>query len=174
LLKASPPKAYALLDPGHAVQELKSAFDQIEPELATKLQQYPLPGAPLEDGFILVVFPDLAVTLRSNVVSVDCAIPLGVEESVLESRVLGLRGDSEDVRALRMLSWETWFNNPVQYEDHPIFEIQQRGLRGGAVRYSFIGRGADATRGTRGDDNRLRHFWAAWRQYMGVERNSID
>lgn len=171
--KHSPPMAYHLLPNGHAAQQLGMDFSRLEPDYAAQLQAVPLPGVEVGEGFILILFPDLGITLRSNVVSIDSQTPLDVGHSVLESRVLGLRGDDEPTQALRKLSWDAWFNNPVALEDHPIFELQQRGLHGKGVRYSFIGRGVEATSGTRGDDNRLRQFWTTWRQYMGTERNSL-
>lgn len=171
--KHSPPMAYHLLPNGHAAQQLGMDFSGLEPDYAAQLQAVPLPGVEVGEGFILILFPDLGITLRSNVVSIDSQTPLDVGHSVLESRVLGLRGDDEPTQALRKLSWDAWFNNPVALEDHPIFELQQRGLHGKGVRYSFIGRGVEATSGTRGDDNRLRQFWTTWRQYMGTERNSL-
>ncbi len=174
-LKHSPPREYRLLANGHAVQRLGMKFEGMDPDFAAKLQACPLPGAEYAgDGFILMLFPDVGITLRSNVVSILSQVPLGPEETIMEDRVLGLRGDSEEQRALRLLNWQTWFNNPVEQEDHPIFEIQQRGLHGKGVRYSFIGRGADSAAGTRGDDNRLRQFWARWRECMGVETNSLE
>jgi phenylpropionate dioxygenase-like ring-hydroxylating dioxygenase large terminal subunit len=172
-LKASPPQAYHLLPNGHAVQYLGMKLDELEPDYAAKLLEYPLPGVEPGEGFILMIFPDTGITLRSNMVSIESQIPLDVEHSILESRVLGLRGDTDEFHALRKLSWEAWINGPLSTEDHPIFELQQRGLRGKGVTHSFIGRGAPATTGTRGDDNRLRQFWEAWRQYMGVEHNAL-
>jgi hypothetical protein len=41
------------------------------------------------------------------------------------------------------------------------------------VRTSVIGRGAPATTGTRGDDNRLRQFWETWRGYLGLDANAV-
>jgi methanesulfonate monooxygenase large subunit len=172
-LKASPPLDYQLLPGGHAVQRLGMKLDELEPEVAAKLLAHPLPGVESGEGFILIVWPDLAVMLRSNVVSIEHQRLDSVEHSVMESRVLGLRGDTEAQRDLRLLSWDTWTNGPLTDEDHPVFEQQQRGLRGKGVRWSFIGRGAEATSGTRGDDNRLRQFWATWREYMGVDENSV-
>jgi len=170
--KYSPPLEYHLLPGGHAVQRLGMQFEGMEPDYAAKLQQCPLPGVEAGEGFILMLFPDLGITLRSNVVSIDSQIPVSVGESIMESRVLGLQGDTDEVHALRKLSWDAWFNNPVELEDHPIFELQ-RGLRGKGVTHSFIGRGVPATTGTRGDDNRLRQFWEAWRHHMGVQENAL-
>jgi methanesulfonate monooxygenase subunit alpha len=173
-LKASPPQEYRLLPNGHAVQYLGMKLDELEPDYAARLMECPLPGVAPGAGYILMIFPDTGITLRSNMVSIESQVPVGAEESVLESRVLGLAGDTDEVRALRKLSWEAWINGPLSTEDHPIFELQQRGIRSKGVRQSFIGRGVEATTGTRGDDNRLRQFWTTWRQYMGVEQNSLE
>jgi hypothetical protein len=56
----------------------------------------------------------------------------------------------------------------------PIFLAQQEGITSPHVRYSVIARGQDAMTGTRGDDNRLRHFWTQWRALMETDANSID
>lgn len=173
-LKYSPPLDYHLYPHGHCVQRLGMQLDGLEPELAAKLLACPLPGLAAGEGFLLLIFPDLGIMVRSNVVSIEHQRPLAVEESLLDSRVLGLRGDTPEERELRLLSWHTWTNGPLTEEDHPIFELQQRGLRGRGVRHSYIGRGVPSTTGTRGDDNRLRQFWEGWREYMGVTANSLD
>ena len=171
--KASPPGQYTLLDNGHAVQRLGMDPKGIEPALWEKLQLDPLPGIGVGEGYIVTLFPDLGITLRSNVISIDTQVINGPESVTLQGRQLGLVGDTEETREHRKLSWLTWFNNPVELEDHPIFEGQQRGVASRGVRHSIIARGRDTTVGTRGDDNRLRHFWVKWREMMGVDVNSI-
>lgn len=172
--KASPPGEYTLLDNGHAVQRLGMDPKGIEPDLWEKIKQHPLPGLEVGEGYIVTLFPDLAITVRSNVVSINTQRIHGPQSVTLQDRVLGLVGDSPEVREIRRLSWMTWFNNPVELEDHPIFESQQRGVSSRGVRYSIIARGEQKQVGLRGDDNRLRHFWVQWRAMMGVEANSID
>jgi hypothetical protein len=133
-----------------------------------------LPGVETGDGYIVTLFPDATITLRSNVISIDSQRALGPKKVRMESRVLGLTGDTEEVREVRALGHATWFLNPVELEDGPIFVGQQEGVAAQGVRYSVIARGADATTGTRGDDNRLRQWWTAWRRAMGVELNSLE
>jgi hypothetical protein len=145
----------------------------VEPELWAKIVQHTLPGVETGDGYIVTLFPDATITLRSNVISIDSQRALGTSAVLMESRVLGIVGDSQDVRDIRALGHATWFLNPVELEDAPIFVGQQEGVAARGVRYSVIARGADATTGTRGDDNRLRQWWTAWRQAMGVEINSL-
>lgn len=172
--KASPPGPYYLHRNGHAVQQLGMDPKGAGAELWEKLRLYPLPGVEVGDGYIVNIFPDANVTLRSNVVSVDTQRVLGIDRVALENRTLGLADDTEDMLEVRRLAQETWFANPVELEDFPVFLAQQEGITSRHVRYSVIARGADATMGTRGDDNRLRHFWTQWRALMGVRANSID
>jgi phenylpropionate dioxygenase-like ring-hydroxylating dioxygenase large terminal subunit len=169
---ASPPGEYTLLDNSHAVQQLGMDPNGIEPELWEKLRQVPLPGVEVGEGYIVNIFPDTNITLRSNVVSIDSQRHDNPNDSIIDNRTLGLVGDTDEIRALRKLSQETWFQNPVELEDHPIFEGQQLGVSSRGVRYSIIARGQPTTTGTRGDDNRLRHFWVQWRELMGVDANS--
>jgi hypothetical protein len=107
------------------------------------------------------------------VISIDSQKALSPTSVLMESRVLGVVGDSQEVRDIRALGHATWFLNPVELEDAPIFVGQQQGVSANGVRYSVIARGADATTGTRGDDNRLRQWWTAWRGAMGTEINSL-
>jgi methanesulfonate monooxygenase large subunit len=172
--KASPPGTYHLFEHGHAVQHLGMDPAGIEPDLWEQLRKHPLPGLEVGEGYIVTVFPDLAITVRSNVVSIDFQRVDGPTTVAMENRTLGLVGDSPDVRAARRLSQEVWFANPVRREDYPIFARQQRGVTSRKVRHSLIARGADATTGTRGDDNRLRHFWGEWRRLMGTRSNSLE
>jgi methanesulfonate monooxygenase large subunit len=171
--KASPPGPYYLHANGHAVQRLGMDPAGIDPQLWERLQEYTLPGVATGDGYIVTLFPDATITLRSNVISIDSQRALGPKAVRMESRVLGLAGDSEEVRAVRELGHATWFLDPVELEDGPIFVAQQQGVAAKGVRYSVIARGADATTGTRGDDNRLRQWWTAWRTAMGVDLNSL-
>jgi methanesulfonate monooxygenase subunit alpha len=171
--KASPPGPYHLYDNGHAVQQLGMDPNGVEPDVWEKIKQHTLPGLQTGDGYIVTLFPDATITLRSNVISIDSQRALGPAEVKMESRVLGLVGDSDEVRRIRELGHATWFLNPVELEDAPIFVGQQQGVASQGVRYSVIARGADARTGTRGDDNRLRQWWTAWREAMGVDFNSL-
>jgi phenylpropionate dioxygenase-like ring-hydroxylating dioxygenase large terminal subunit len=172
--KASPPGPYFLYRNGHALQRLGMDPNGIEPDLWAKIRLHPLPGVEEGEGYIANIFPDCNITLRSNVISIDTQRTIGIDRVMLENRTLGLRGDSEDVLEVRRLSQETWFQNPVELEDLPIFLAQQEGITSPHVRYSVVARGQDSITGTRGDDNRLRHFWTQWRALMGTEANSIE
>jgi hypothetical protein len=116
----------------------------------------------------------MAITVRSNVVSLDYQRFIGPTGVLLENRSLGVVGDTEEIKAVRRLSQRVWFSDPVEQEDFPIFALQQRGVSSRKVRESIIARGHDALTGTRGDDNRLRHFWVEWRALLGVSGNSLQ
>ncbi len=171
--KASPPGPYEICAGGHAIQRLGMDPNGVEPELWEKIKQHTLPGVETGDGYIVTFFPDATITLRSNSISIDSQRSLGPAKVLMESRVLGIVGDTPEVREIRRLGHATWFLNPVELEDVPIFIGQQQGVASSAVRYSIIARGADAATGTRGDDNRLRGWWSAWRAAMGVDINSL-
>jgi methanesulfonate monooxygenase large subunit len=172
--KASPPGPYHLYRNGHAFQSLGMDPKGIEPDLWAQIRQFPLPGVEEGEGYIANIFPDANVTLRSNVISIDTQRTVAMDKVILENRTLGLAGDDEEVSRIRRLSQETWFQNPVELEDLPIFVAQQEGITSPHVRYSVIARGQDAMTGTRGDDNRLRHFWTQWRALMDVDSNSLE
>lgn len=172
--KASPPGSYRLFENGHAVQYLAMDPAGIEPDLWERLRTHPLPGLDVGEGYIVNLFPDLAITVRSNVVSIDFQRIEGPTAVSMENRTLGIVGDTKEQRAARRLSQEVWFANPVRLEDYPIFARQQRGVASRKVRHSVIARGTDTITGTRGDDNRLRHFWVQWRELMGTSSNSLE
>jgi phenylpropionate dioxygenase-like ring-hydroxylating dioxygenase large terminal subunit len=172
--KASPPGDYTLYANGHANQVLGMDPNGIDPGVWARISKDTLPGVRLGEGYIVTLFPDTAIQLRSNEISIDSQRVLTASSVVFESRILGLAGDALDVRENRLLGHETWVGNPLELEDGPIFLSQQAGVTARSARYSIIARGKDATTGKRGDDNRLRQWWTRWREMMGVQLNSLS
>lgn len=171
LRKASPPRDYHLFDNFHSVQHLEWGREAVTDEQWAASADHPLPGLNLGEGYIGILFPDTVIAPRSNVVETLTEIPISATESILEIRALGVVGDSEAVRACRSAAFDVWLSmQPPQ--DVPVLQWQQEGLLSRTVRTSLIARGADATTGRRGDDNRLRQFWTGWRQHMGMSANS--
>jgi phenylpropionate dioxygenase-like ring-hydroxylating dioxygenase large terminal subunit len=171
--RASPPGSYRLAVNGHAIQELGMSKDGMDPQLWDDLQRDRLPGLAENDGYIVTLFPDATIMVRSNFISIDLQHVHGVKSLTFEERLLAITGDSDEVRDRRALGQAAWLWDPLKTEDFPIFETQQRGVETRGTRYSVIARGADALTGARGDDNRLRHFWTQWRAMMGEERNGV-
>lgn len=172
LARGSPPLPYELLPNGHALQRLRLGREAVDADLWERTLRFPLPGMEAGEGWLLNVLPDIVIMVRSNVAEVLSQVPLTHDTTRYEVRVLGLADDDVEQRAVRQLSYETWLATQ-QPEDQAIMELQQRGLRSRSVRTSVIARGADALSGVRGDDNRLRQFWDTWREYMGVDANSV-
>jgi phenylpropionate dioxygenase-like ring-hydroxylating dioxygenase large terminal subunit len=169
--KASPPGPFRIAENGHAIQELGMSREGMDQDLWDKLHHDMLPGLGDNDGYIVTLFPDATIMVRSNFVSIDVQHVSGVKELQFEERLLALSEDSEETRERRLLGQDTWFWNPLDLEDSPIFISQQKGVESRGVSRSLIARGVDAETGTRGDDNRLRHFWKQWRSMMNTDTN---
>jgi phenylpropionate dioxygenase-like ring-hydroxylating dioxygenase large terminal subunit len=172
LARGSPPLPYELFPSGHALQRLALGQEAVDEATWRETARFPLPGVAAGEGYIANVLPDLVVMLRSNVTEILSQVPLTHDRTRYEVRVLGLADDDAEQRAVRELSYQTWLATQ-QPEDRRVMELQQRGLRSRGARTSVIARGADATSGTRGDDNRLRQFWQVWRAWMRLETNAV-
>jgi phenylpropionate dioxygenase-like ring-hydroxylating dioxygenase large terminal subunit len=170
--RASPPQPYTIFPTGHALQRVGWARDAVDEETWDKTTRHTLPGFAPGEGWLVNIFPDLVVMARTSVVEILSQIPVSHDETLYEVRALGLVGDTPEQRECRRLGFDVWLRSQ-QPEDRAAMERQQRGLRSRSVRTSLIARGADATTGIRGDDNRLRQFWHVWRSMMGAEANAL-
>ena len=169
--KASPPGEYMLCANGHAVQRVgmdKAGMG----DLWDKMQREPLPGLGPNDGYVMTLFPDGFLMVRSNFVSIDVQHVTGPANLLFEERLLGIKGETPDVTERRSAGQEAFLWDALDKEDFPIFLSQQEGVTSRGVRQSIIARGVDTPTGLRGDDNRLRQFWRQWRAMMDVDANS--
>jgi methanesulfonate monooxygenase large subunit len=120
-------------------------------------------------GWILVdLFPGITFNLRTSVLRVDTAIPLGPNEVILELRGLGLVRDTAEERRLRVRDhnaiWGPFGRN--LHEDLLAVTGQGSALadeRSGA-RWLLHGREEGMTIH---DEGGLRHFYAEWSRRMG-------
>jgi phenylpropionate dioxygenase-like ring-hydroxylating dioxygenase large terminal subunit len=183
----SPPRPFRLYPNGHAVQHLgldyragKNAgtLDGIlaeQPELAGRFMSDPLPGMTLEEpSRIITIFPDVLIAIRYSTLLIVKQIPLATGETWFETRYAYVAHDSQEQIDIRRKHWRMYWaedggNLP---EDWEAWEAQQIGARSIGVRYSLLARGEVADAGMRGDDNRVRSFWAEWRRYMGTPDNA--
>lgn len=172
LRRASPPQRYTLLGAHHALQRLQLGRDAVTDDEWEVTTRYPLPGLEDGNGYILTIFPDTLFVARSSEVHTMTVVPRTAEETVLEIRVLGVKGDPPEVRASRKACFDLWSARQPP-EDIEVLQYQQEGLRSHTVKVSLVGRGQDASSGLRGDDNRLRQFWVGWRHYMGLAQNEF-
>lgn len=174
LRKSSPPGEFRILSNGHAVQELGADPRGFDPKDWEMVAQHPFPGLEVGEGYIVNLFPDVMIMCRWNMISIDFTRQSSPNQTTMENRTLGLKGDTPEVREIRQMNQRFWFANPIENEDTPVFLKQQEGVSAPLMPFSIIARGADSLTGTRGDDNRLRQFWVEWRKLMGVEQNSLS
>ncbi len=167
------PLGYSLLDNGHAVQHIATEPGNLPPEEFARLLRNTLPGASPGEGYVVQIYPHLLIVFRNSMIGIESVYPLDATQTRMESRALGLVGDDDEVRADRLATWERWVNRANRDEDVPILERQQRGLRSRGVPFILMNRGSANPEGVRGDDNRLRHFWARWRAQLGTTCNSL-
>jgi len=183
----SPPRPFRLYPNGHAVQQLgldylagkkAGTLDGIlaeQPELAERFMSDPLPGLTLEEpSRIITIFPDVLIAIRYSTLLIVKQIPISADETSFETRYAYRAGDSVELVDIRRKHWRMYWaedggNLP---EDWAAWEAQQKGARSIGVRYSLLSRGEVAEEGMRGDDNRVRSFWASWREYMGTSENA--
>lgn len=171
LRKASPPQPYQLFDSGHQLQRIAQGPNSVDEETWNLSTDHSFPGFERGQGYLAVIFPDLVVTPRTNVIEIFSQTPLTEHKTLMEIRILGVRGDSEEQRRARQAGYEVWLSKQPD-EDAAIMEAQNIGLRSAGARISLIARGQEGATGTRGDDKRLRQFWDSWREYMGLEWNA--
>jgi methanesulfonate monooxygenase large subunit len=130
-----------------------------------------LPGLRDNEMRVVNLFPDLMINIRSNVVRLDRMIPLDEERTLIEWRGLGVAGDSEEMRALR-LRHHNMFWGPAGRnlpEDLLAVESQYRSMRADAVRYSILAREEDLNPT---DDANLRAYYVEWGRRMGRTASS--
>lgn len=125
-----------------------------------------LPGLRDNEMRVVNLFPDLMINIRSNVVRLDRMIPLDEGRTLVEWRGLGVAGDSEAIRALR-LRHHNMFWGPAGRnlpEDLLAVESQYRSMQADAVRYSILAREEDLNPT---DDANLRAYYREWGRRMG-------
>lgn len=125
-----------------------------------------LPGLRPDEMRVVNLFPDVMINIRSNVVRLDRMVPLGPDQTLVEWRGLGVKGDDDKMRAIRIrqhnLFWgPTGRNLP---EDILAVESQCRAMASNVVRYSIIAREEDLNPT---DDANLRSYYQEWRRRMG-------
>jgi len=139
----------------------------------TSGSQGTLPGMCSNEMRVINLFPDLMINIRSNVIRLDRMVPLSPGRTLVEWRGLGVKGDDESMRAIRIrqhnLFWgPTGRNLP---EDMLAVESQTRAMRSAEVRYSIIAREEDLNPT---DDANVRAYYQAWGRHMGVSPATLS
>ncbi len=125
-------------------------------------------------GWILVdVFPGMTFNLRTSVLRIDTAIPVGPNEVIVELRGLGLARDTKEERALRVRDhnsiWGPFGRN--LHEDFLAVTGQGKGLAARSPEGGYFLHAREENM-TIHDEGGLRHFYAEWGRRMG--RSAAD
>jgi methanesulfonate monooxygenase large subunit len=119
-------------------------------------------------GWVLIdLFPGMTFNLRTSVLRMDTAIPLGPNKLIVEFRGLGLRSDTPEQRAERIRDhnfiWGPFGRN--LHEDLLGVHGQGRAMRKGTdSQWVIHGREENSTIH---DEVGMRHFYAEWGRKMG-------
>jgi methanesulfonate monooxygenase large subunit len=120
-------------------------------------------------GWILVdLFPGMTYNLRTSVIRLDTAIPLGPNRTLIELRGLGLKSDSPEQRAARVRDhnaiWGPFGRN--LHEDFLGVTGQGRAMRDGSSGSRWVLHGREE-QSTIHDEIGMRHYYAEWGRRMG-------
>jgi methanesulfonate monooxygenase large subunit len=156
------PNAHGTLEP---MQQKYEAIEGWE-----RRTEKTLPGLKPGEFRIVDLFPDTCIIVRTTVMRIDTMVPLGPDRTLLESRGLGIKGESAEDRALRTKHhnqyWGPFGRNYA--EDVIAPEAVHRAIREGGTPYGLFARHEDE-RGQ--DDVLVRSFYAEWSRRLGIAAN---
>jgi methanesulfonate monooxygenase large subunit len=150
---------------GHAtVGSMQIQYDKYD---GSKERAVGWPGLARGGWYMVDVFPGMTYNLRTSVLRIDTAIPLGPNEVIIEFRGLGLKSDSEEERRQRVFDhnmiWGPFGRN--LHEDLLGVHGQGRAMRRGTdSRWVLQGREEN---NTIHDEVGMRHYYAEWSRRMG-------
>ena len=125
------------------------------------------PGLEPDDARFAPLFPAQTFITRGTVMRIDTVQPVTAHKCLIESRGLGLKGESPEDRMMRIDQHNEYWGpfGPQRYGGR----VRRRGLRSlvrarGAALRGIIAR----DEGGKGQcDSGLRGFWAEWSRRMG-------
>lgn len=126
----------------------------------------PLPGMQPDEFRTVKIFPDTNILVRSTIMRIDTSTPISPNETLVEWRGLGIKGESPEDRAMREKHhnqfWGPFGRN--LYEDGHAIECVEEANRAGGGAFSIIARHED---GRTQDDGLLRSYYQEWERWMG-------
>ena len=131
-----------------------------------------MPGMKPNGHVVINLFPDMLLNCRSTVARIDSLMPISPTRTLLECRGLGLAGDADAVRAMRVRHHnEVWGPTGINLaEDMWAVQAQMRNMEHGSSRYSIIAREEDGPM----SDTSLRNFYAEWGRLTGYRPCDLD
>ena len=155
---------------GHAyLDQVSIGYDRYA---GMKRDEETLPGMDPNGHVVVDIFPDTMLNCRATTGRIDTLIPLGPNQTILECRGIGLKGDTPEVRETRIRHhnqvWgPTGTNLP---EDIWAVEVQMENMRSGSSQYSVIAREEEGSM----SDAPLRGFYQVWRTLVESCSHDID
>ena len=158
-------RKYETFANGHAsVGSMRVRYDQYD----GSADRIGWPGLAPGGWFLVDIFPGITFNLRTSVLRIDTAIPVGPNEVVVELRGLGLRADPRAERALRVRDhnaiWGPFGRN--LHEDFLAVTGQGLSLRDGTTDARWLLHAREEG-STIHDEVGMRHFYAEWSRRMG-------
>ena len=125
-----------------------------------------LPGLAAETFHSTPIFPNTVLMTRGTVMRIDTTTPLTPDTSLVEFRGLGLKGDSEEDRMVRVRHHNEFWGPMSHNLPEDLFAAEQcaPGYRTGAASWGIICREENLSAQ---DDGGMRHFYAEWSRRMG-------
>jgi methanesulfonate monooxygenase large subunit len=125
-----------------------------------------LPGLTPDDARFTPLFPDTTLIARGTVMRIDTVVPLSPDRSLVESRGIGIAGESDRERRMRIGHHNDYWgplgrNVP---EDAFAAEACAAAFGPGAALFQTIAR---EEQGGGQDDCGLRSFYAEWSRRLG-------
>ena len=132
----------------------------------TRTSEQALPGLTPDDARFTPLFPDTTVITRGTVMRIDTVTPLAPDRTLVESRGIGIKGESAADRRMRIRHHNDYWgplgrNVP---EDAFAAEACHAAFSGGGALYQTIAR---EEQGAGQDDCGLRAFYAEWSRRLG-------
>jgi methanesulfonate monooxygenase large subunit len=158
-------RRYTAFPNGHAtVGSMQIQYDKYE---GSKERAVGWPGMARGGWYMVDLFPGMTYNLRTSVLRIDVALPLGPNEVLIEFRGLGLKSDSAEERRQRVFDhnmiWGPFGRN--LHEDLLGVHGQGRAMRHGTdSRWVLQGREENSTIH---DEIGMRHYYAEWSRRMG-------
>ena len=126
----------------------------------------PLPGMQPNEFRTVKIFPDTNILARATVIRIDTSTPISPNQTLVEWRGIGIKGESEQDRIMRRNHHnQVW--GPLGrnlYEDAYAVECVEEANRSGEAPYGVIARHEDMKTQ---DDVLMRTFYAEWSKRMG-------
>ena len=164
-------RRWALYRNGHASPD--QVYSNYEAVGLEAREENLLPGIRPSGLLPLAVFPDVLIIFRATILRIDTMTPLSPDRTLVEWRGLGLKGDSPEVRAMRLRQhnqvWGPAGRNLA--EDVAAVESQQRNVANGASRYNIIAREENFAPH---DDCNLRAYYQEWGRRVGRWAHNVD